>query len=106
VGKVCAGQNIAAPAFTQTFTAGKGRLWRSEGVAEQDLDELRAQVVKSMAKGRWGSRETGRLDFHNLCEKEGMAQSRMDWIGSAGFGSTRADPIITTVVKRCLGGEI
>jgi len=40
VDKACAGQNIEAPVFTQTFTAGKGRLWRSEGVAGQDLDEL------------------------------------------------------------------
>ncbi len=37
----CAGQNTAAPAFTQTSTAGKGQLWLSEGVAGQDLNGLR-----------------------------------------------------------------
>ncbi len=53
-GKACAGKNISALAYTQTFTAGKGRLWRSEGVAGQDLNELRAEVVKARSKGRWG----------------------------------------------------
>ncbi|VVB69117.1 Uncharacterised protein [uncultured archaeon] len=31
------GQNIHGFGNTQAFTAGKGRLWRQEGVAEQDL---------------------------------------------------------------------
>jgi hypothetical protein len=100
VGKACAGQNIVAPAFTQTFTAGKGRLWRSEGVAGQDLDELegtgREKHVQRLVgiKGDWHA-----LLFTTCVKEEGMAQMGVDGIGSVGFGSTRADPVISTVVK-------